>query len=503
MTNTDYEIAIATLISNFRYSELGFHLDSAHVHRWISQFDETDRYIILQETLHVLSRSYYKKDRLESFYNRVLKYLNIWDTWNNVSFIDNQAKGQSQKQMMTELQRIAKEIYHIDLHITQSVDNTKGICIYIDDGLYTGCTIRDDLIKFLNTARDKEIHIFLVVSYSNNKNFVENELQKIAIAGNNSIDFHVEKKLNNIKNVLQNYDTVWPHKSLLDIDRVRQYGNQIAAGRRTTYICHDDSYTSNLFSFPEHDNVMSRAFLLKGLNIVDSINGGTSFRPLGYDTNVSFGFGSFFATDINISNTCPLVLWWGSIDEKDNPALGNWYPLLPRRGNAAFFEKILVEEEKHNLEDYFEVFISTHRLAIARSLKEKSMSWEEELSTFSLERLYKKRDEDELLSYLYSLNFDQIKMILTLMYIGRDLRIEPNDEYYQQLENYDGDGVLAEWNPYPVHNPNTLVKLWLAEFEETFGTNKSHWVEQIQQKSPLGQYLKQAFQKLGILHGHY
>ena len=63
----------------------------------------------------------------------------------------------------------------------------------------------------------------------------------------------------------------------------------------------------------------------------------------------SFGFGSFCAFNMNISNSCPLVLWWGNI-EKNGSVLDDWYPLLPRRTNAE------TEENKDalNWEDEFE-----------------------------------------------------------------------------------------------------------------------------------------------------
>lgn len=35
---------------------------------------------------------------------------------------------------------------------------------------------------------------------------------------------------------------------------------------------------------------------------------------------------------MNISNTCPLVLWWGNNTDKGD-VLDAWYPLLPRRVN--------------------------------------------------------------------------------------------------------------------------------------------------------------------------
>ena len=79
-------------------------------------------------------------------------------------------------------------------------------------------------------------------------------------------------------------------------------------------------------------------FLIKGLSILPECSIDKGLYPLGYDINPSFGFGSFCANDFNISNTCPVVLWWD--------ADSNWYPLLPRRINSkADFQGITAWEE--------------------------------------------------------------------------------------------------------------------------------------------------------------
>lgn len=37
---------------------------------------------------------------------------------------------------------------------------------------------------------------------------------------------------------------------------------------------------------------------------------------MGYDNRISFGFGAFFATYMNMSNNCPLAYWWGGQQHK-------------------------------------------------------------------------------------------------------------------------------------------------------------------------------------------
>lgn len=55
----------------------------------------------------------------------------------------------------------------------------------------------------------------------------------------------------------------------------------------------------------------------KGIAITQNIQEHKGLYPLGYNLTPSLGFGSFCATDLNISNTCPIVLWWGNVIEKE------------------------------------------------------------------------------------------------------------------------------------------------------------------------------------------
>ncbi len=75
-----------------------------------------------------------------------------------------------------------------------------------------------------------------------------------------------------------------------------------------------EEYFSNLVN----RDIVEEEFLKKGLQLqkIKIIKG---LYPLGYNLTPSFGFeSSFCATDLNISNTCPIVLWWGNVIEKGN-----------------------------------------------------------------------------------------------------------------------------------------------------------------------------------------
>src|SRR5450755_4549701 len=69
-------------------------------------------------------------------------------------------------------------------------------------------------------------------------------------------------------------------------------------------------------------------------------------RVLGFMKLISLGFGTFFVTYRNISNNCPLVLWWGDPSYPSTHPLGKWYPLFPRRTNIS--RAIITEEQIFN-----------------------------------------------------------------------------------------------------------------------------------------------------------
>ncbi len=92
-------------------------------------------------------------------------------------------------------------------------------------------------------------------------------------------------------------------------------------------------YDKGIFTSAKNREIVENEFLIRGIDILEKINDNNGLYPLGFNLWPSFGFGSFCAFNMNISNSCPLVLWWGNI-EKNGSILDNWYPLLPRRTNA-------------------------------------------------------------------------------------------------------------------------------------------------------------------------
>ena len=84
MNDQSYIEGIATIIQNYRRTELTKPLDAAHVERWVGQFAPDERSIVLAETFHVLTRYYFKEERIHNFLERVLERITAEQPADNI-----------------------------------------------------------------------------------------------------------------------------------------------------------------------------------------------------------------------------------------------------------------------------------------------------------------------------------------------------------------------------------------------------------------------------------
>ena len=91
---------------------------------------------------------------------------------------------------------------------------------------------------------------------------------------------------------------------------------------------------SKLFTSNYNRTIYEQALLKAGSYIYTlPQNKSNRMRPMGFSSNISLGFGAFFLTCYNISNNCPLALWWGDTSQPDYHPFSKWYPLFPRKTN--------------------------------------------------------------------------------------------------------------------------------------------------------------------------
>lgn len=98
----------------------------------------------------------------------------------------------------------------------------------------------------------------------------------------------------------------------------------------------------------------------------------------------------------------------------------------------------------------------------------------ESLDILDLKDLEYSGKEKELVELLESLDFESVKIIQTIMYIGRDRYYNESDEYELRYSKYRESLDLNGWN------------------------DKDIEIDQIVEKLPLDEYLKDGFEILGI-----
>ena len=332
---------LASIIKNFRKGELDVKLDEEHVERWLSQFSEESQDVILKETTHIFSELYFNKDDIkEGFLDKVITYLmQEYSTCENVVFVSMQESGHSQRILVDMLEKRVQKNYGFS--IQREVTNTPQTIVYLDDGLYTGSTAKKELISLIERLpANCRIDIFFMIAHSSSLWYVKKVVLPEAKKKNISVEIFPKICLETNKHSSNHQEHLWPSSSLRSIPVFAQYGDCVEEALRSinspaiNYVYRKGIWNDDegIFSSVKNRNIVEQEFFLKGLKIYQSMSDPKGKYPLGYNTYASFGFGSFCASDLNIPNTCPLVLWWGNV-RTCGDALDNWYPLLPRRTN--------------------------------------------------------------------------------------------------------------------------------------------------------------------------
>lgn len=356
MNNPDQIERLLEIIGDFRKDEIGSLMCKEHVARWLSQFSKETRAVVLSEIIHIFEKWYISHDQIDNFIGKIVSYLSDQlnctqnELFSKVCFISKQSEGVSQKRIIDRLVEIYSD-NEIAVNVN-GIDESLHHYVYMDDGLYTGSRARKDLMQCLKELPPKsDLHVFYVIAASNGLRYVEDILnnkakekeitlyfQKWLMLYNDKEEFPDRTNPSTTSHRYNTHSCLWPSVASDENVCIREYREQLQKNAQNAerhpyrdYQWHDDP---GVFTCVEHREIVEREFLLHGIEIVNSVATESGMYPLGYNLWPSFGFGSICAFDMNISNTCPLVLWWGNTTSRGN-TLDNWYPLLPRRANSA------------------------------------------------------------------------------------------------------------------------------------------------------------------------
>ncbi|MBL4760558.1 MAG: hypothetical protein JKY80_06880 [Mariprofundaceae bacterium] len=311
-----------------------------HVRTWLNQFPRNKQLIIISELVNVLGRTYVTKVALHGFlkkliHNEALTQGAPQAFWENATLLNIQNQGGSQSELIKEFQKVMLK----ELKQNISVNTEKHNLIYLDDFLFSGNRVKQDMLKWLSETNVDNITIHYVFigwhTYGQFSSFkeIKSEAKRLGktfkFKGWRTPFYNLENR----KYYKNNSDVLWPVK-WSDEPEVATYANALNNKFPVELRQENKNFSSRIFSSEESRQVLEDAFLVSGAKIISYCQNPKSIlRPLGYSSFNGPGFGALVASYRNCPNNCPLALWWGDTETilNTNSPLSKWYPLLPRK----------------------------------------------------------------------------------------------------------------------------------------------------------------------------
>lgn len=333
---------VYNLIKDYRieYSD-GSRMSKSRIKIWINQFEEKDRLVILNELVRIFDERYvsfkylfvFFKNMI-GFYREKFKFESDIDFLLNSQFLALQRSDKSQSIMLSHFDNFLNKEYEISLSYCGIVSNDYSF--YLDDVLCTGqtfynnfadwvkCNFKPDLTN-KKALISKETRLIGTYIFIHKKNFYKKTSQ---IGHNFSRDIPIQMWgiwIDNTDEDDSAYEVLQPSVDIED-SVIEEYRENITKEVDTHctnhnykipkaefYRPHDKPKEEKLFSTPENRNIVEKAFLKKGIEILSKSSiTNKNMRALGYSipSHKNFGFGALCFTWRNIPNNTPLVFWY-------------------------------------------------------------------------------------------------------------------------------------------------------------------------------------------------
>lgn len=326
--------SIATTVADYRSGELEAPTPE-HVNMWIRQFAKDVQLPLLRELDHILESTYFTRKFVSKWLGNLVTNEKIAGTdpekfWRSANLLEIQEDGDSQRAMLSLFGKSLRKRYKLR---RKDCGSANGPFIYLDDALFTGSRVGDDLSDWIKSdaPQKAQVHIVVIVTHTFGEWKSLDRLKKDANSEGKDIEFHCWRAVSfeNRKAYRNISEILWP-AVLPDDARLNAY---IAEERKFPF----DSRTPggklkhDIFSSEDGRQLLERELLLAGLKIRSfSQDPSPAIRPLGFSP-FGLGFGAMIVTYRNCPNNFPLAFWWGDPEADPSSPLSKWYPLFPRK----------------------------------------------------------------------------------------------------------------------------------------------------------------------------
>ncbi len=331
MNQTELCEAISEIIHGYAGNRYGIY-DAAHVNRWIEQFEENERQLVLEETLHILQSQYITREKFTEFVSTVIDFDKIHEGnprqfWESASLLQIQLHGNSQR----ELNDIFCNVLQAKYQVGGIVNNRSLNYFYIDDFIFSGNRLYNDINEWVQqeSPENCQLNIVTIGYYTSGQYETQRKLKELFAGRNINIEFYRygECILENRLKYRNSSERFWPTENVLGDATIQAY----VAEKELNFTYREVlPHQNKVFSFDRRERY-EKIMLKYGIRIVGlSRNNHAVVKPLGYDTYRTLGFGSAVFTFRNCPNNNPLAFWWGAPDAPAHHPFSQWYPLLQR-----------------------------------------------------------------------------------------------------------------------------------------------------------------------------
>lgn len=318
--------SIAETIADYREGEVP-RPNSEHIDTWIKQFEREVQKPMLKELDHVLKQTYIPKATVQMFLSNLVKNKELagddpCSFWESVEFLEIQDGGNSQREMLRMFSSILKEECGLG---TDDCGGDPDAYLYLDDGVFTGNRIRNDLISWIqsNAPQEATIHVVTIALHCGGQYYAKSGIEKAGQNAGKRIDIHWWRcvEIEDRKVYVYSSDVLRPTR--IPDDRLTQ--EYVRSLKYAPVLRKPGSVGNNkFFSSEEGRHLLEQELLKAGARIRSMCPYLNIYqRPLGNVVLETLGFGSLLVTFRNCPNNCPLAFWAGD----------PWYPLFPRKTN--------------------------------------------------------------------------------------------------------------------------------------------------------------------------
>jgi hypothetical protein len=326
--------SLAKTIADYRAGDLA-PPSPDHIERWVRQFEGGVQTPLLRELDYVLKKTYFARASVREFLDGLVEENKLagsspCEFWQGASLLEIQQNGYSQTEMLELFEESLQQYCGLPL---AACTGASGHYIYLDDVLFSGNRIGNDLSAWIMTdaPQKAEVDVVVIATYKLGEWQCHERLKKDAKNAGKEIRFRFwrAESYENRRKYRDSSEVLWPVrlpedaqlKAYMAEEEAFPFEPRMTGGR----------LEHNIFSSEESRQLLERELLLAGVQIrALSQNPSRAVRPLGF-SNFGLGFGSMIVTFRNCPNNCPLALWWGDPDASPSSPLSKWYPLFQRK----------------------------------------------------------------------------------------------------------------------------------------------------------------------------